>query len=796
MEGWLLYITFCNHVWTVGGHPLRSRSLGTRRASPALLLGGLFLLVCTGALIGCGSAQERAARHLEQADHWLAEGKTNEAVVEYRRAIQLDPKDPKPHLKLAKIFLDRQDYTNGMQQLSVLRKIAPDNIEAQLMAAEMFLKGRSFDRARTMALDIVKNNPDNTEALMIIAESSFAMGDKTQAQSKTDQVLQLDPKDSRAWFLQALLQISDAKNTQGEASLLRALDYDPSSISAVTTLAAVMARRGDVTGAEKVIRQGLAQNPQNIQIHYLLAAFLVSQNRGADAEESFKQIKELGDANPTDRGALARYYTRMGKSSEAIKEYQDILKRHPDDLQNSLELAALYIDQHDAHSTAEAEKIVNDAAKTSPNDARTLLLRGYLHAEKGQMEEGINDLHHASQLQPKWALPQYYLGLAYIQEGKLDPAEGALNSALELEPSLVTPRLILARLALQEGKPDKAIAAIDTALAQKTQFFDPYFVHTQALVEKGNYDEAEKDALPLIGEFPQPTARAMTYQILAQAKYLQGHFEEAHTYAKQSLSYDSTSQESLKLLGVSEIALKKSDEGLAEVQAIVRANPKWAMGYETLAELQAMAGRYADAERSVQTALEIDPNLVGARFLWSDIELNQNKLDEAMNQLTLAAQSQPQLAEAQIRMGQISEKKKDWSGAQAYYEKALKLEPDNWVIKNNLASVLADHGGDLDYALKLAQEAKEKKPDSLDVSDTLAWILVKKKQNYGTAIQLLRECVQKEPKNASFSYHLGVAYFDAGRKPEAAQLLHAALKLQPDPADADEAKRHLESMNK
>ncbi len=775
---------------------MRRRSLGSWRARPVLVLGGLLLLACSGVLIGCGSAQERAARHLEQADHWAAEGKTNEAVVEYRRAIQLDPKDPKAHLRLAKIFLDRQDYTNGLQQLNVLHKIAPNNLEAQLMMAETFLKGRSYARAKTLAQDIITTNPDNTEALMIIAESSFAMDDKALAQTTTNQVLQLDQKDSRAWFLQALLQISDAKNSQAEASLLRAVDYDPASISAVTTLAAVMAHRGDASGAEKVIRQGLAQNPQNIQMHYLLGVFLVSQNRGAEAEESFKQIKALGESTPTDRGALARYYTSMGRSQDAIKEYQDIIKQHPDDIQNSLELAALYIDQHDPQSTAEAEKLVNEASKTSPNNARTLLLRGYLHAEKGQLEEGIGDLHHAAQLQPRWALPQYYLGLAYVQEGKNELAEEALNSALEIQPSMVAARLILARLALDEGKPDKAIAAIQNALEQKTQFFDPYLLHTQALVEKGNYDEAEKDALPLIGEFPQPTARAMTYRILAQAKYLQSHFEEAHSYAKQSLSYDPTSQESLNLLGVSQIALKKTDEGLAEVQTIVRANPKWAMGYETLAELQAMAGRYADAERSVQTALEVDPNLVGARFLWSDIELDQNKLDEAMNQLTLTAQSQPQLAEAQIRMGQISEKKKDWSGAQAYYEKALKLTPDNWIAKNNLASILADHGGDLDYALKLAQEAKETKPDSLDVSDTLAWILVKKKQNYGTAIQLLRECVQKEPKNASFSYHLGVAYFDAGRKPEAAQALHAALKLQPDPADADEAKRHLESMNK
>src|SRR6516165_1220136 len=43
---------------------------------------------------GCGTPQQRAAHHLELAEHWSASGKVNEAILEYRRAIQLDPKAP------------------------------------------------------------------------------------------------------------------------------------------------------------------------------------------------------------------------------------------------------------------------------------------------------------------------------------------------------------------------------------------------------------------------------------------------------------------------------------------------------------------------------------------------------------------------------------------------------------------------------------------------------------------------------------------------------------------------------
>ena len=787
---------------------MRRRVFRSWRAKPVLILSGLFLLACTGFLIGCASAKQRSAQHLEQADHWAAEGKTNEAIVEYRRAIQLDPKDPAAHLKLAKIFFDRQDLASCQQQLSVLNKIAPDNLDAQLLMAEMYLKVRAPDKALEVAQVIIKKNPDNPnpQAMMISAEASFAMmamnpKDKAIAQTYTDRVLRLEPANGRAWFLQALLQISDEKTSEGEASLLRAINYDPTSVSAVATLSFLMARRGDLTGAETTIRKGLAQNPQNIPIHYLLGAFLFSQNRRAEAEETFKRIKALGDSNSMDRGALARYYVEMDQPDVAIKEYLDILKQHPDDVQNSLQLAALYIEKHD---TPAAEKLVSSAAKTSPNDPATLLFRGRLRVEKGQIEDGINDMHHAAQLRPRWYLPEYLLGLAYLQEGKRDLGEAALNSALQLEPNLLDARLKLAELALDDYQPEKAIAIVDKALDGKSQIIQPYLLRTVALAQEGRYDEAEKDALPLIDEFPQPPNRAMTYRILAEAKYQQSRFEEAHTFAKQSMSYDSTSERSLYLLGASQIELKKADAGLAEVQTYVRANPKWAFGYRTLAELQAMAGRYADAERSVQTALEIDPNFLDARRLWSRIELRQLKFDAAMEQLSIVVKSgqqitQPELADIQIQMGQISEMKKDWPGARAYYENALKLAPENALAKNNLASVLAEHydqhATDLDYALKLAQDAKEAQPDSIEVSDTLAWVLVKKK-NYSSAIPLLKDCVHKDPKKASYLYHLGDAYKNAGRKPEAEQALQASLKLQPEPDDADAAKKDLENLNK
>jgi tetratricopeptide (TPR) repeat protein len=314
-----------------------------------------------------------------------------------------------------------------------------------------------------------------------------------------------------------------------------------------------------------------------------------------------------------------------------------------------------------------------------------------------------------------------------------------------------------------------------------------------ALMQEGHYDQAEKDARPLIDDFPYPIERSVIFRALALAKFDEKHYEDAHSLAKESLKYDPTSEEAIFLLGASQIVTKRVDDGLHEAQGYVRAKPQLASNYEALGRLEGLARRYSEAEHDFMKALEIDPKLASSRLFLSDVEQKQGKLDEAMADLSALAQARPDLAEVPIRMGQLAELKEDWSAAKIDYSRALKLAPDSAIAKNNLAWVYAEHDGNIDVALRLAQEAKESVPDNSEYSDTLAWILVKT-HNYGTAIRLLRECVQKDPENAWYSYHLGVAYYSAGEKSQAEQLLHMTLVLQPGFPEAGKVKTLLAAL--
>jgi Flp pilus assembly protein TadD len=84
-------------------------------------------------------------------------------------------------------------------------------------------------------------------------------------------------------------------------------------------------------------------------------------------------------------------------------------------------------------------------------------------------------------------------------------------------------------------------------------------------------------------------------------------------------------------------------------------------------------------------------------------------------------------------------------------------------------------------------------PEDPEISDTLGWIYLRK-NTPENAIQVLKGSVAKGPKNAEYTYHLGLAYFRAGKTTEARQYLEAALSLEPNSSYAADAKKMLVSL--
>ena len=131
---------------------------------------------------------------------------------------------------------------------------------------------------------------------------------------------------------------------------------------------------------------------------------------------------------------------------------------------------------------------------------------------------------------------------------------------------------------------------------------------------------------------------------------------------------------------------------------------------------------------------------------------------------------------AYMSLGTIYQQKGDIKEAESYYREALGIRKDFAPAANNLAWLLAEHGGNIDVALSLAQTAKEKMPKDSSVMDTLGWIYYKKGL-YRSAIVELEQSHEKMETNPVILYHLGMAYLRNNQKEEAKAALEKALEL-------------------
>jgi predicted Zn-dependent protease len=127
-----------------------------------------------------------------------------------------------------------------------------------------------------------------------------------------------------------------------------------------------------------------------------------------------------------------------------------------------------------------------------------------------------------------------------------------------------------------------------------------------------------------------------------------------------------------------------------------------------------------------------------------------------------------------------------------FYRAALKISPQDSLVLNDLAFLIAETGTNLDEALKLAKQAVGEAPGEITFADTLGWIYLKKGQ-VDSALQVFRNTVRQNPNNTDFRYHLGLALWRAGDKTNAKSELQAALALGPSPKLREEIQELLGS---
>ena len=133
-----------------------------------------------------------------------------------------------------------------------------------------------------------------------------------------------------------------------------------------------------------------------------------------------------------------------------------------------------------------------------------------------------------------------------------------------------------------------------------------------------------------------------------------------------------------------------------------------------------------------------------------------------------------------------------WARAEADFQFALELSPDQPGVLNYLGYAWADQGRHLDRARQMIERAVEQRPDEGSYVDSLGWVLLLQGDKEG-ALERLERAVTLLPEDATVNGHLGDALDAVGRHREAVFQWRRALNLQPEPAEASRIEAKLQA---
>ncbi|GEM_PF-3172330 len=387
----------------------------------------------------------------------------------------------------------------------------------------------------------------------------------------------------------------------------------------------------------------------------------------------------------------------------------------------------------------EAVVALDEATKRYEVNSDPLVIKGDLLLSMGQSQSAVAAWEMATQRDPANWRAQERLAAQAEQSGDLAEARRRYEQSISASGARRSfPRLQLARLALLSAQPEaveqwlKEIAASENAPDEALDYL------SRAFIAQDRLGEAEPLLIRLVERgttaraFPNLARILLTRQQVAEAEALMARAAKVFPDNADILL------EQGRILG----AVGKYDDAIAAFEAGLSKAPGNRALLNAASLAKARSGAIVDAVAFAQEAVRQADASTGDR-VW---------LAGLLEQTGAAAD------------------------AEALYRQILETEPENWLVLNNLASLLT--ATDPQAALALAEKAFALQPQSVSVGDTLGWAQFKTGR-IDAALATYQSLRSTSPDTPLLAYRMGLILASTGRAAEAKAHLEEALQKDP-----------------
>jgi tetratricopeptide (TPR) repeat protein len=348
-----------------------------RLSITVLLLTGA-LLIAHGAAsqtanIGVAGASHNPDAHLGKGYDALRQDRYDEAVKEFRAALNLDSTlTLRARFPLAVALFEMKKFDEARQELETVRREVGDHPNVLYYLGRVDLEERNFQSAITN-LSEAAAKPPFPDTVYFLGYAYFKQGDLAAAEKWLKEAAQANPRDARVPYQLGLLyrkqgREEEAKKTLALSDELRQRDdkesrlrlecaqkldqglkdeahaiceqlYDPNDAEKLTELGTIYGQHGDPESALKPLRRAADLVPQSPQMQYNLAMAYFQLNRFEEARAPLANaVQRWPDLFPLN----ALYGAVLSKLGEHLAAYQALSRAHQLNAEDSGTAELLY----------------------------------------------------------------------------------------------------------------------------------------------------------------------------------------------------------------------------------------------------------------------------------------------------------------------------------------------------------------------------------------------------------------------------------------------------------------------
>lgn len=268
-------------------------------------------------------------------------GHYEDAVVEYRKALDLQPENLPVRMNLALAYYKAAQIAQAAAELERVLARQPGERQAVLLLSDCDLRLGENGKAVDLLSPLQRQTPDDQAVDYMLGTALIRDGQTARGQVLIDRILR-DGDSAEAHLLIGESKLSANDFAGALLEFRKALAINPQLPSLNGYYGTALAATGDASGAEAALHKELALDPTDYAANFQLGRLLQQDGNDAEARPFFERALRQRPNDGAARYQLAVLDLDDGDAERARTALEDLVRENPRNVNAHIALATAY----------------------------------------------------------------------------------------------------------------------------------------------------------------------------------------------------------------------------------------------------------------------------------------------------------------------------------------------------------------------------------------------------------------------------------------------------------------------